>query len=133
MVATPADVRGSSWETVGTKEGDATGASRGGRFKEQRTYKNTQGRGGGLTDWRLSGRLFIRPVRRIRDYGGTTASRHPEVMGDSSSSTSVPASHKSRGTRLRLTRLVMHRRHLLISIGHRDNLLDTHNNWDSHR
>ena len=113
MVATPADVRGSSWETAGTKEGDATGASRGGRSTEQRTYKNTQGRGGGLTDSRLSGRFIIRPVRRIMDYGGTTASRRPESGGDSSSSTCVPASYKSRGTRLRLTHLGVGHRHLL--------------------
>ena len=43
-VATPADVRGSSWETAGTKEGDATGASRGGRSTEQHTCKHTWAR-----------------------------------------------------------------------------------------
>ena len=74
---------------------------------------NTHGRGGGLTDWRLSGRFIIRPVRRIKDCGGTTASRRPDSGGDSTSSASVPRiPQEPRRTRLRLTHLGVGHRHL---------------------
>ena len=68
----------------------------------------------GLLIWRLFGRFVIRPVRRIKDCGGTTASRRPDSGGDSTSSASVPRiPQEPRRTRLRLTHLGVGHRHLL--------------------